>query len=425
MALNQPPIQENTTDLNGKFPNIWALWFQYIADNATFDSVVVVRSANDLKGVLDSNKVYLIDGNIDMRDTPIIVPSGGLSIGGLNSSRDTSVLTSDYDNYTMFITESGSYSGGVVMENMTITVTGENSKVFDLDNDGNRNALDITNVNFTSCTSLGELSSYRQLLMNGVGFIFIDDGLTFNGTWSGGIAVVTTIAVVFPAATLFKEGNSLLIQGSVRSDINFLSVNEDSVLFDFTESNIVSDSGLTLSGARTTANDPMPNLPSSSPKVRYSKCVGFDNTYVGGDWSLTSTAVTTISASNTLYKVNGTTTYSDMQWFTNTTDNAFVYNSSVHVDIEVKGNLTFTNSANKTIGIYVRKYDDSASLYVDVVSRFSVTIGSGGGAQGVTFFARTDVDKNDRIEIWIENQSDTSNVTCELGGFVGISERQS
>lgn len=436
MALEiKPPIQEITTDPNnGRFPQVWIRWLQYLSNSVIteieadfFSNTVIVKQASDLINI-DSTKNYMIDGVINLGTQSIEVPEGGLSLSALNGARDTSVLYSEEDNYTMFTSPSGGYSGDVVIESCTLDVTGASSKIFDLDNDGNSNAIDITGVNFgrspvNRLTSLGELTDYRQLLLNGIGVLFCDDGLTFNGTWTG-LAALTSIVVGFKdSATLFKEGTSLTFSGSVRSDMNFLSVGANSVFMDFDEANILEDSGLILDTFRSGASDAMPNLPGSNVKVRYSSCVGVRNTYVGGEYEVSTSATTTISATNTLVKMAGTTTYDDLQWFSQTTDNAFVYDSSQEVEMEVKGSLSFTNSANKTMGLQVRQWVDSSSAYVDIGPRFIATIGAGGRAENLSFIARCVINGGDRIEIWIENRSDTSNITAEVGGIVAIEER--
>lgn len=428
MTVGLPPIQETIQRQDGTTPQTWLRWFNAVFDFITnletnhFENIVIVKQASDLTNI-DSTKTYLIDGTIDMSSTSIIVPPTGLNLAGLNGSRDVSKLFSSEDNYTMFTTEVGSYSGNVVLNTVTMEVTGTSSKVYDLDNAGNGNALDIVDVNYLSCTSLGELTAYRQLLMSDVGFLAVQDGLTFSGTWLGGMTIISSIAVNLPAVTLLKEGTSLSFLGSVRSDINFLSVDAASVLLDFSASDISLDGGVTLSNVRSGATDAAPNLLGSNVKARYRDCQGIKNTYVGGEFAVSSTAVTVIASSGVLVKMAGTTTYADLQWFSQTTNNAFVYDSTQQIEIQVEGALTFTNSSNKLIGIQVKLWDNSASAYVDVGSRFTATIGSGGRAENVTFFARTTIDKSDRVEIWLENQTDTSNITAEVGGFVGISER--
>lgn len=389
-------------------------------DSRTYSNTVIVKSAKDLVDI-DSSKNYMIDGEIDMGDQSIEVPETGISISGLNGARDTSILSSSEDNFTMFTSPSGGYSGNVVMESMTVQVTGTNSKAFDLDNDGNNNALDIVGVNFTSCTSLGDLTDYRQLLMDNIGFIFIGNGLTFNGTWTG-IRVTTAIVVVFPASTLFSAGVGFTV-GNVLSDINFLSVNSASVLFDFSPSNIVDNGGFRLDEVRTIALDPLPNILGSSVKARFNNCVGFRNTYVGGQWSLTTETETTIVASNTPVKLSGTTTYVDLDHFTGDNNNEFSYIGTQEIEVEIKGTVSVSGGNNDQINLIIRRWDDSASAYVDVSESGVVTMNAAGRGEGISLLGYTTMNTNDRIELWAENQTNTSNMTLKLGGLFGVSER--
>lgn len=396
---------------------------------ASFDNTVVVKQASDLLDI-DSTKNYMIDGTVDMGDTPIVVPEGGISLSGLNGGRDTSILTSGVDNYTMFTSPDGGYSGNVVLESCTIDLTGTSSKVFDLDNQENSSALDIIEVNFgispsTTTLSMGNLKDYRQLLMDGIGFIFIDDGLTFDGAWTG-IAVTTSIAVGFPAATLFKEGASFEVD-NIRSDINFLSVQSGSILFDFDEDNITSKGGFSLTNVRSGASDAVPNIAGSSSYARFRNCSGIRNTYVGGQWSISSEAATALSgvAVSTPLKIAGTTAYSDLQWFTQSTSNAFVYDGDQTIEIEVKGNLSFSGSNGDVINVYVRKWDASASAYVDLSETAGSTLNSAGRAEGVAFNAIGSLDNGDRVELWVENDSQARDVTALQNGYVILNERPS
>jgi len=434
MSLDVPPIQEKTTAPNGLFPQTWIRWFEDItacvnAITRGFDNTIIVKEASDLVNI-DSTKNYMIDGAVDMGTTPIVVPEGGISLAGLNGARDTSILYSDEDNYTMFVSPDGGYSGGVVLESCTVDVTGAGSEVFNLDNNGFSSAIDIIGVNFgrspvNRLTSLGELTDYRQLLVSGVGFVFCDDGLTLNGGWSG-LAAVTSIAVGFlDGATLFKEGTSLTFDGSVRSDMNFLSTGSTSVFMDFDEADVVNDAALTLDGFRTSASNPLPNLPPSSVKARFSGCTGVGNTYVGGQYYISTSATTVIPASNTLTKIAGTTAYDDLYWFSSGGNNAISYDSSVGIEVLAQGVLSFTGSSNKTIAVQIRQWVASTSSYINVGQPFVGTIGAGGRAENLVFIAKASINQNDRIEVWVENRSDSSNITAEVGGTVIVGERAS
>lgn len=388
-------------------------------DYKHFTNTVIVKSQDDLIGI-DSTKNYMLDGFIDIT-TPIIIPIGGISISGLNGARDTCGLRTSGNNVTIFSTASGSYSGNVVLESCTIEASGTGCKVFDLDNDGNSNAIDIVGVNFVDCTSLGSLTDYRQLLIDTAGFIGISDGLTFNGTWSG-VAILSSIAISFPAATLLKAGTGFTI-GNVRSDINFLSVNSSAVLCDFSASNITTKGGLSLTNVRTTATNPLPNISGSSVYARFRNCQGFRNTYVGARYVISSETATTISGTSVPVKIAGTTTYSDEQWFTHTTNNAFVYDGNQTIDVSIQGHLSISGTNGDVANVYVRQWDDSASSYIDLSETGGDTMNSAGKVEGIVFFGYGRLDNNDRIEIWVENETAARNFTAKLNGIVSVTER--
>lgn len=395
----------------------------------TLDNTIVVKRKEDLID-LQAGITYFIDGTIDMEDTQIEVPSSGIRI--VSDSINSKGLFSSADNYTMFKTKAGDYAGNIELSAMFVAASGTNSKLFDLDNDGNFSACEFIDVNignfgYGDTTEIGSISDYRQFRAIGCGFINCDDGITFNGTMSGGIVVESSIALSLPAMTLLKEGTSLSIQGSFRSDINFLSTDAATVLCDFQESNIVQDGGFSLTNVRTDATDIVPNLSSTSVKSRFRNCNGIRNTYVGGQFIITTSATTTITAVNTPTKVAGTTTYSDLNWFTGANSNEFVYVSDQLIEVELKGLMTFTGGNNDQIELWFRKWDNSASAYVDLPKTQATLNGGllGTRAEGVGIFGYTELDENDRIEVWVQNISDNSNVTALQNGLVSIIERPS
>lgn len=232
--------------------------------------------------------------------------------------------------------------------------------------------------------------------------------------------------MLFPAATLFQEGTSFTV-GNIRTNINFLSVNAASVLFDFQESNVTTKGGFFLDGVRTTATDVLPNFASSSTYARFRNNLGIKNTYVGGQWSLTTPAATALSgvAVGTPLKVAGTTTYVDLQWFTQSTDNAFVYDGDQTIEVEVKATLSFSGTNGDQIQVYVYKWDDSASSYVELSEGPPVTMNAAGRAENITIFGYGELDNNDRIEMFVENNTAARDVTLLADSQTSVTERPS
>jgi hypothetical protein len=389
---------------------------------------VVVYEAAQLAGVLDSSKVYLIDGTVDMGLTQIVVPQGGLNVRGLGFG--VSNLFSDEDNYTMFI-DDGVFSGDLFLDRIDIEVSGANSKVFDLDNDENSSAVECTTVNFLNCTELGVLDSYRQGLWLNVALIGCVDGLTMTGAWAGGFATITAIIVGGPTptftGTLFKAGIGLTIGGSFRSDMNALGLNDSGEFCDFAPANITDDGQFFMGGVRTNPNSvSFPNMPADDVKARYTNCVGTDNTYVGGVIEISTAATTTITVSDTLTLMAGLGTAGNLAWMAKTGDAALIYESEQAIDIDIVGALSFSGSNNKEMAVQVRQWDDSASAYINIGPEFIVTLNGGPAgtrAENVSFggFGRVEID--DRIELWIKNKTDTTNITTSVGGQMRVAER--
>ena len=390
-------------------------------------SVIIVQQASDF-GTIDSTKTYYIDGVVDMGTTSIEVPEGGITI--FSDTFNAKGIFSTADNYTMFTTPVGGNTGDIEITQCFLATNGASSKIFDVDNDSNFSAVELVNVNvgnfgYGDTTEIGDISNYRQFRADGCAFINCDDGITFNGTMVGGIAVTNSIALSLPAMTLFKEGTSLLVQGSVRSNLNFLSVAAAAIAFDFTSANIENDAQFGLINFRTGATDVIPNILSSDTKVKFKDCVGIRNTYVGGQYKVTTETETVISVINTPVKMAGTTTYSDLAWFSGSVDNAFTYSSSQPVEIQVTAAISLSGGNNNQVNVILKKWDDSASSYVDISESGAVTMNNSGRAEGVSVLGFSAVDENDRIEVWVENQTGTSNITGKLGGLVAVTERPS
>lgn len=392
-------------------------------------SQVIVKSATGLLGNLSSSKAYVIDGVIDMGDNSIVVPEGGLFIQGLGFG--ISKLLSTENNFDLFVT-SPTHSGDLFINGTDIEITGTSSRVFgDLDNLENFSAVEFIDTNFIDCTSLGSIKDYRQLLTSNVAFINILDGLTFDGAWLGGAAILQTIMINIGAGvSIFKEGTSLVFGAGVRSDLNGNSINATTILFDFQASNFSQDGSFSLTNVRVNplATGAIPNISGDNVKARFRNCSGFKNTYVGSSWEVTTGDTTSFPSDNTLVKMAGVTTYGTETWFSNSVDNAVIYSSSLVLEAEVKYSLSFTGNNNRVVGVQLRHWDDSASAYVNIGARVTATLNGGPTgvrAENVVGYADVTLDDNDRVEVWVENQTTSQDIDTAVSGSFFIKERSS
>lgn len=387
-------------------------------------NVVYVSEASQITGSLESGTIYVIDGVIDIGASSINVPSGGLFIQGLGFGV-SKITTSETNSIVFDYTDS--YSGDLFLYGVEIEATGAGSKVFDLDNAENFGAVECVDTNFLNCKSLGTLANYRQGLWSNLALLFCVDGLELDGNWAGGFRATTSVIVGSTfTGTVFKAGSTLAMSGRFITDMNALSLHSTGAFCDFYPSDMVNDATFLIQGLSVnSAANSFPNMPASDVKAKFSDCVGVRNTYVGGQWSVTTEAATTISAANTLYKMAGTTTYADLNWFSNTTDNSFIYDGANGVGVAIHGTISFTGANGDQINVVLRHWVDATSSWVNLSETGPFTMNSGGRAENVALHAFCDYASDDKLEVWVENQSAARNVTAKLGGILSINERPS
>ena len=393
----------------------------------TPQALVYVREAADLAGVLDSTKLYFLDGQIDLGTQSIVVPSTGLSLAGHGFG--ISGLVSTEANHTMFVTDGVTYSGDLFLTSMDILCSGVGSKVFDLDNQENFNAMEWNTVNFLSCTSSGEAKNYRQGLGRNIAWVSCKDGLTMTGNWSGGFAIVDSIVVGAPlTGVLFRAGTALVIGGSFRSNINILGLGTAGGYFsDFAPANFTLDAGFNLTGVRANkVVDNIPNMPATSTKALITGCTGIGNTYAGGAFKSTSQTAITVSTVDTLYQIGNTGDFSEGYWFSKANTNGLQLDSTQDIQVDVGGSMSFAGSVNREMAVQLRKYVSATTSYVDIGPIYLATLNGGADgtrAENITFAATTGMSQNDRIEVWIQNLTDATDITVLAAGQFQVFER--
>lgn len=398
--------------------------FDYSGDE--INNRVIVKKPEDLQNI-DSSKLYFIDGFIDMGAQQIEIPQGGFFCTGLGYF--VSGLYSSEDNYTLFVNKPGEYAGNSIMQGLTLLTSGINSQIFNLDNQENFGAIEFNSVNFgdffAPTTSCGTLSNYRQFRVRDWALINCNEGLTFDGTWSGGMRIFESILLFLnPGCTAFKAGPTLSIEGSCVSDINAVSSigNNNNVVFDFSPANIVPDWGFNLSGARfQDTYNPLPNMPLTSTKRFSVNCRGVKNTRVGAGWYLSTEANTPLTL-NTPAKLNGVTTYNSVIHFLTNNDNEFTYNSTVNDDFFVSGFVTLEGSPDRIVTIQVRKWNALLSSYeiVETFTKYIINVVGNVDIGSYSIGTPVELNKNDRIELWAINETDNTDVILQEGSYLRV-----
>lgn len=397
-----------------------------------FQQMIIVTEASQLSGSLDSDKVYFIDGIIDMGAQSIEVPAGGLSIIG--HTFDISGLISSEDNYTLFTSPVGG-SGNLVMKDLGITTDGTNSQVFDLTDATGFNALEIVSVNYNNCTSLGTLDSYRQVLEEGTGRFGGTPELTLAGNWAGGYRASTTITRGIDnsmSGNLFTAGTGFVMNNRFLTDMN-VDLGSSAGLFDFSPSNFPNPSTLQLQSAIVTrggvfdAGDTTitPNISASDLASEWRDNIGVGNTFEGGRVGITGETATVIALAGTFEAINGTYAPMNLVHFANPVNDELQHIGNSPRDYRVNVNYAIEGTADNSITIRIRKFDSSAGTFSTVGSQ-TRPINSFTGPSDRAFFNFSfpvELDRNDFVTLEVTNNTIAGAITAELGSYYEVVRR--
>ena len=399
------------------------------------DQVIKVTQSNvatTLGGTIDSTKLYLVSGSIDCTGVSIEVPTTGIFLAGWNM--DLSALTCADNTYTMFTSPVGG-SGSVFIRDMSLTASGTSSMLFDLEDVDGTNAFECLNVNFNGCTAIGELNGYRQGLESNTGRFGGSPALTLSGTWGGGYRCTTSIVRGLSAGfagALFTEGTAFTMASRFLTDIN-CDLSASAAFCDFLDTVFLSPSLFQIHDAVFTrdgvynADDAnlVPNTSAAALTSSWKGNLGLPNTFVGGRIDITGELATSITVIDQFETLNATWTSSELQHVDSPAAGQLRHLGLQPREFKALASLSIEGPANDEVDIRFRKWDDSASGFIELpIMKRQVNAFVGG--RDVAFFAistHVTLDQNDYIYLQVANATTTGNVTAELDGFFMLEER--
>lgn len=397
----------------------------------TLDGRIVVNQSNvatTLGGTIDSTKQYFIDGSIDMSGVTVTVPSTGIFIKGYNL--DLSFLTCSDNSYVMF---DGATAGNVFFQDISIEVTGTASQVFDLTDATGLNAVELVRVNFNDCTAIGELNGYRQGLETNTGRFGGTPEMTLSGTWIGGYFIDVSIVrgLTNGGYALYKAGTGFSMRSRFRTNQN-IDLPASASFFDFAPSNFANPSTVQVQGALVsrsgsfdaTDTNITPNITQADLESAWSNNIGMPNTFEGGKLTLTTETATVLSGGN-WFTIAGTWTASNLEHFDSPSNGELRHLGTSPREYKCIVNFIIDGGANDDIGIRIRKWDDSASAFVDG-TEIRRQVNNIVGGRDVAFYNisfNIELDQNDYVFFQVRNNTDNTNVTLELESDFVIEER--
>jgi hypothetical protein len=356
---------------------------------------------------LEANNTYIFTNDIDLLGDRFVT-DGVVNLFGL-SSETSSITSTGLGVSTPLITSE--YS--IVLENINIK---DVDTAISIDGNTRSVALDWENVNFSNVPNVGTINTCNNfiyetgafldsqgLVITGtIGTVSLSNSLFVGRSSSGNIIDLDASCVI---TSRFRVIYSSMVVDTLGAAINVnasASIPTESYILDTVN---FSGSGTYLKGVTNTSNDAL-----------FIACKGIPNTSVNGQLYMQDNAtLTTISISNTFYKVAGTTTASaDNQKYT-ATDNRLTNNATIERKYLISCSLSFTSGNNKVceFGFY-----DSKLSTVRTPSRTKSTSNGSGRAENISFSCVVNHSENDYLEIWCSNTTDTANITVTDMNFV-------
>ena len=374
-------------------------------------NIVFVSSKSDLPtasgGVitLANNITYYITTTVDLTGDRIVAGQNTVILGA--SSENCYLKSTGLNSSTALIT--GNYS--LPIRNISFT----HGTVFNLDGDGVTTALDWFGINFVDCATVGTIKDFSNFIMGDSAFLNAS-GLTFDGTIGtigmnnclfDGRSSSTTITLpsTLTVTRRFRIIYSSFVTLSGETSINVSSsatIGNERYILDTVN---FSGGGTYISGVDQTSN-----------KSLFVNCVGITNTAVNGQLYMQGNATATVvSASNTFYKVLGTTTASSDNAKYTHTDNRLTNDASISRKYLIQCILSFTSSANDVceFGFY-----DSKLAGIRTPSRTKATANTAGRAENVSFSCVVSHIQGDYLEIHCSNTSGARNITVDQMNFI-------
>jgi hypothetical protein len=392
---------------NARFPfgdwdNIIFIRFDYDFYNNNKSNV----DSDNLIITLTDNATYFITDTVDLLGYRLVGGQNTTIIGG--SSENCRIKSTGLSAATALITSEWS----LPIRNITI----EHGTALNLDATANANqALDWFGVNFTDCAIIGTIKNYTNFILQDSAFLN-SGGLTFDGT-IGTIGATQCLfdcntsntAIILPATLTVTRrfritySSFIVLSGETAIDVNAsATIPTESYILDTVN---FSGGGTYLAGLNHTSNDSL-----------FINCTNITNTAVNGQLYMQGNATATVvSATNTFYKVLGTTTASaDNSKFSHS-NNRLTCDAIISRKYLIQCFLSFTsgNSNVCEFGFY-----DSQLAAVRTPSKTKSTANVSGRAENVGFACVVTMDSGDYLEIHASNTSAATNITVDNMNFV-------
>lgn len=380
------------------------MWLKVITSASGRSNHILVKSAADLPapvaGVINlvAGTVYEINGTITLTDK---INLNGCTITGLDRMNDKLI-------YTPTTGELFTGTSGGNIFNVTISATGVGSKLFNVDagNDPTKTLI----IEFTyilNCDNIGLIKGFGGfVVIQSVGFSNNKNGFTFQDI--GDFVGINLFWVADNQNTYQKFVGTFGTIHLTAGKMHVLSFFNAKAI-DITGITSISV-GAELKGTLFVGNGTyIVGTFSNAWEVESTGLSTQKDDVACGNLYLTVSATTVFSTVNVPVKALCTTIPAQLFRVTAPINNRLTYTGTKTRRFQVIGSLSVTSTAaNKYFSFYIVK-----NGVVLPESRQAMRLSTGVDKGSVTLSCSVELASNDYIEVWAENNSDTSNMTVE------------
>lgn len=411
--------------------NLSGDYFITLVNEQVFQTKYILRDITELLHIhpANANNEIFLENNtyvIDSRDFQLgiykLKATVPVSITGI--SQAINKISTSEDNTILIDTTSDLF-----LSNIQLQAEGNNSKCINMAGSTGFESLDMQYVQFTGNSKYGSIDNIRQG--------FWTDGFSFNAKEGfdlsnaiGGFTIFNTR--VINTGNYILKGNTGCTINNVRSNINCDILTGD-VAFDFDYEMFNDDRGYQLAnGTYNGVGQMVSNFTNGNQteahKSRKSYFTGNQgnlgkNTRIGGEWVVTNEAVTPLTQ-NSSVKVLGTTTSDNLEHVISN-NNELIHNSTVPTDYKVDGDLTFDGGPNDILRLEIKRFNNLTNDFT-TLKTYTANVNNFQGGQDRVFFrpfvSVVEMQELDRIEIYIVNETDNTDVTLKLNSLLTIKE---
>lgn len=348
---------------------------------------------------LQDNVTYWIRGTVNLGGNKLV---GGVNTCVLGTSSENSIIVSSLQSDETLI--SSQYT--MPIRHISLNA-GDGSCIF-FNGDGVNNAYDWFGVNFVG-GKVGTIRNCSNFVVQSMALLGATEGFIFDGN-VGTVSFRDFFSLLTPNFAI-KVANTCVVSRRFRLlDSSIIRNNSNEGMNVSTSSTIPIESYIldNVNFNEVNANN-LVGVQFDDNKALFTKCTNITNSAKVGAFIMQDNATaTTVLATETYYKVAGTTTPLAINQKFNHENNKLTYVGAITTTFEVTGVATLTSSNNNQIGITVFLNGVETSGFEQ-----KVTASGSGRAENVSFFWVGELSTDDYIEVFVENYTGTNNITVE------------